>query len=139
MEKKQKIIQIYAVIVCVIAVITILISLSGLVSAYIDKSDPLAVTVYSGKDTPSLASFENFKMDILKSIQKDQAYIPDDQTLHKMFEEAKLDKIKTIEHRTQRDIIVSGMIMVIAVILFGSHWWLMKKMKVVEVQKVNSP
>jgi len=135
MERKQKIIQVYAVIVCVIAVITILISLSGLVSAYIDKSDPLAVTVYSGKDTPSLSSFENFKMDILKSTQKDQAYIPDDQTLHKMFEEAKLDKIKTVEHRTQRDIIVSGMIMVIAIILFGSHWWLMKKMKVVEVKK----
>lgn len=139
MEKKQKIIQVYAVIVCVIAVITILISLSSLVSAYIDKSDPLAVTVYSGKDTPSLSSFENFKMDVLKSTQKDQAYIPDDQTLHKMFDEAKLDKIKTVEHRTQRDIIVSGMIMVIAVILFGSHWWLMKKMKVIEVQKVNSP
>jgi len=134
MEKKQKIIQVYAVIVCVIAVITILISLSGLVSAYIDKSDPLAVTIYSGKDRPSLSSFENFKMDILKSTQKDQAYIPDEKTLHKMYEEAKMDKIKTVEHRTRRDIIVSGLIMVIAVVLFGSHWWLMKKMKVVEVQ-----
>jgi hypothetical protein len=72
-------------------------------------------------------------MDILKSTQKDQAYIPDEKTLRKMYEEAKMDKIKTVEHRTRRDIIVSGLIMVIAVVLFGSHWWLMKKMKTAEV------
>lgn len=135
MEKKQKIIQVYAVIICVIAVITILISLSSLVSSYIDKSDPLAVTIYSSSNKASLASFENFKMDILKSIQKDQVYIPDDQTLHKMFEEAKTAKIKTVEHRAHRDIIVSSMIMVIAVILFGSHWWLIKKIQNVDKLK----
>jgi len=138
MEKKQKIIQIYAVIICVIAVITILISLSGLVSAYIDKSNPLAVTIYSNTEQASLASFENFKMDVLKSIQKDQAYIPDDQTIHKMFEEAKSAKIKTVEHRTHRDIIVSSLIMVIALILFGSHWWLLKKMKNLEDKKAHN-
>ena len=137
MEKKQKIIQIYAVIICVIAVITILISLSSLVSSYIDKSDPLAVTIYSDRNNASLASFENFKMDILKSVQKDQAYIPDDKTIHKMYEEAKTAKIKTVEHRTHRDIIVSGLIMAIALVLFGSHWWLIKKMQNVEVQKIN--
>jgi len=130
MEKKQKIIQVYAVIICVIAVITIIISLSGLVSAYIDKSDPLSVTIYSNSNKASLASFENFKMDILKTTQKDQAYIPNDQTLHKMFEEAKIAKINTVEHRTHRDIIVNSMVMIIAILLFGTHWWLIKKMQV---------
>ncbi len=139
MEKKQKIIQIYAVIICVIAVITILITLSSLVSSYIDKSDPLAVTIYSNSNQASLASFENFKMDILKSTQKDQAYIPDDKTIQKMFDEAKSAKIKMIEHRANRDITVSAIIMVIALILFGSHIWLIKKMKIVEEQNVNSP
>lgn len=129
MEKKQKIIQIYAVIVSVIAVITILISLSGLISSYIDKSDPLSVEIYSNNNHASLASFENFKMDILKSIQKDQAYIPDDTTIHKMFEEAKAAKIKMIEHRANRDIMVSSIVMIIAILLLGSHIWIIKKVK----------
>ncbi|MEN8125552.1 MAG: hypothetical protein ABFR32_10520, partial [Bacteroidota bacterium] len=137
MEKKSKIIQIYAVIICVIAVITILISLSGLVSAYIDKSDPLSVSVFSDRNNASLASFENFKMDILKSTQKDQAYIPDDQTIRKMYQEAKLDKIKLVEHRANRDITVSAIIMVIAIILFGTHLWLIKRMKIEEVQDLK--
>ncbi|MEN8187611.1 MAG: hypothetical protein ABFR05_10830 [Bacteroidota bacterium] len=130
MEKKQKIIQVYAVIICVIAVITIIISLSTLVSSYIDKNDPQAVSLYRSSNEPSLASYENFKMDILKSTQKDQAYIPDDQTLHKMYEEAKEAKIKKVEHRANKEIIVSSIIMIIAILLFGSHFWLMRKMKV---------
>ena len=135
MEKKQKIIQIYAVIICIVSVIAFLISMSGLVSSIIDRNDPL----YSGRSDTNLASFENFKMDVLKSTQKDQAYIPDEETLLKMYEEAKIDKIKRVEHNTYRAIVVSSFIIVIALILFGTHWWLMKRMKFEEVKKVNSP
>ena len=70
-------------------------------------------------------------MDILKSTQKDQAYIPDDQTIRKMYDEAKSAKIKMIEHRANRDITVSGIIMIIAIVLFGSHLWLIKRIKIV--------
>ena len=135
MEKKQKIIQIYAVIICIVSIIAFLFSTAGLVSALIDRNDPL----YSGRSDTNLASFENFKMDVLKSTQKDQAYIPDEETLHKMYEEAKTDKIKRVEHNTYKGIVVSSFIIVIALILFGTHWWLMKKMKYEEVTKVNSP
>jgi hypothetical protein len=135
MEKKQKIIQIYAVIICIVSIIAFLISISGLVSSIIDRNDPL----YTGRSDTNLASFENFKMDVLKATQKDQAYIPDEETLLKMYEEAKIDKIKRVEHNTYRDIVVSSFIIVIALILFGTHWWLMKKMKYEEVKKVNSP
>jgi len=135
MEKKQKIIQIYAVIVCIVSIIAFLISMSGLVSSIIDRNDPL----YAGRSDVNLASFENFKMNVLKSTQKDQAYIPDEETLHKMYEEAKADKIKRVKHNTYRDIVVSSFVIIIALILFGTHWWLMKKMKNEEIQKVNSP
>jgi len=135
MEKKQKIIQIYAVIICIVSIIAFLISMSGLVSSIIDRNDPL----YAGRSDTNLASFENFKMDVLKSTQKDQAYIPDEETLLKMYEEAKTDKIKRVEHNTYRAIVVSSFIIVIALILFGTHWWLMKRMKYEEVKKANSP
>ncbi len=123
MEKKQKVIQIYAIIICIIAVITIIISVTSLVSAIIDQGDPL----YAGRYEMKLASFENFKMDALKSTQKDQAYIPDDQTLQKMFEAAKNDKIRLVQHQSYRTIIVSSLIIAISSVLFGVHWWLMRK------------
>ena len=135
MEKKQKIIQIYAVIICIVSIIAFLISVSGLVSSIIDRNDPL----YTGRSDISLSSFENFKMDVLKSTQKDQAYIPDEETLRKMYEEAKEDKIKRVKHYTYRDIVVSSLVIVIALTLFWTHWRLMKKVKTEEVPEVNSP
>ena len=135
MGKKQKIIQIYAVIICIVSIIAFLISMSGLVSSIIDRNDPL----YTGRSDISLASFENFKMDILRSTQKDQVYIPDEETLRKMYEEAKEDKIKRVNHYTYRDIVVSSLVIIIALILFLTHWRLMKNVKYEEVPEVNSP
>jgi ATP-dependent Zn protease len=123
MEKKQKAIQVYAIIICIISVITIIISLSSLVSAMIDRSDP----IYANRYDISLTSFENFKMNSLKSIGKDQAYIPNDQELLKMFEDARADKIKMIQHQSNRTIVVSSLIIIISILLFASHWWIMKK------------
>lgn len=123
MEKKQKAIQVYAIIICIISVITILISLSSLVSALIDRGDPL----YANNYALNLTSFENFKMEVLKSTQKDQAYIPNDQTLHKMYEDAKADKINLTKHQTHRTIVVSSLITFFCIILFGTHWWIIKK------------
>ncbi len=123
MEKKQKIIQVYAVIICVVAVITFLISVSSIVSAAIDRSDPL----YAGRFEQKLSSLENFKVDVLKSTQKDQAFIPNDEEIHGMYEAAKGNKIKTVQHQSFRTIMVSSLIIVICIILFGSHWWLMRK------------
>ena len=37
-----------------------------------------------------------------------------------------------VEHRANRDITVNAIIMVIALILLGSHIWLIKKMKIEE-------
>ncbi len=125
MEKKHKVIQVYAIIICIIAVITIIISVSTLVSSLIDQSDPL----YAGRYEVNLASFENFKMDALKSTQKDQAYIPDDETLLKMYEAAKTDKINSVQHQTHRAIVVSSLIIAISIVLFGLHWWLMRKVE----------
>ena len=123
MEKKQKIIQVYAVIICVVAVITFIISVSSIVSAAIDRTDPL----YTGRFEQKLSSFENFKVDVLKSTQKDQAFIPDDKTINGMYEAAKENKIKNVQHRSYRTMMVSSLIIVICIVLFGTHWWLMRK------------
>lgn len=128
MEKQHRIAHIYGYAVCLVTVITILISVTDLVNAIIDRGDPLHVTEFSRSGTPSLASFENYKMDVLKSPAKESAYVPDEQTLHAMYEAARTDKIQSVQHRTRRSIIVDSLLIALCVVLFGTHWRWMRKL-----------
>ena len=134
MEKPHRMAQIYGYIVCLVAVITFIICLANIIPAILDLGDPLhAGSVFSTQASPSLASFENYKMDILKSSskegeQKEQAYIPDDQTIRSMFEAAKSDKIQTARHQSIRTITVSSIIMLVSIALFITHWMWMKRL-----------
>ena len=123
MEKKRKIIQVYGLIVCIITVITTIICISVLVSNLIDRSEPLL----SGHSRYDLSSFENYKMEVMKSIEKNQSYIPDDQAIKQMYESAKNEIINKVLHRTRKDIIVSGLLIVICIIFFFPHWFMIKK------------
>ena len=123
MEKKRKIIQVYAIIVCIISIITFIICVSILVSATIARSNP----VYSGYSKYDLSSFESYKMEVMKSVAKDQAYIPDDPTVMKMYESAKEEKINKVMHNTLQEIVVSSLLIFVSLILFISHWVIMKK------------
>ena len=106
MEKKENIIKVYAIIVNVVAIITFIIAATSLISAVIDRSDPL----YAGYTQADLSSFEKYKMDVLKSTQKDDAYIPTDEQIKDMFEAAKTDRINKVQHQSFRTIVVSSVI-----------------------------
>ena len=81
---------------------------------------------------PSLASFENYKMDILKSLQKGDesskvSYVPDDKTLRAMYEAARTDRIQSVKHQSNKSIIVGSLLIFICAILFVTHWrWVRK-------------
>lgn len=124
MEKKRNLIQVYAIIVNVVAIITFIISLSTLVSALIDRSDPSYVETFSKVD---LSSFEKYKLDVLNTTEQDNTYIPDDDTIRKMYEDAKSEKINKVKHQSFRSIMVSSLIIIIAILLFTFHWWLARK------------
>jgi len=127
MEKQNRIPQIYGYAVCLVTVVTFLISVTTLMNAVIDLSDPLhADGRFRG--APSLASFENYKMDVLKSPQAELAYIPDDQTLRAMYESARDDQIQSVKHWALRSIIVSGLLIVLCVVFFGTHWRWMRRL-----------
>lgn len=123
MEKKHKVIQVYGIIVCIVSVITFIICVSILVTAIIDRSDPLL----SGYSQQDLSSFESYKVQVLKSIKVDQAYIPDDDAIKQMYEAAINDKIKKVLHNTKSSIIVTGLLILICLILFITHWRMIKK------------
>jgi hypothetical protein len=134
MEKPPKIALIYGYLICLVAIITLLIAIPSLVNSIIDLSDPIhANNSYSSARQASLASFENYKMDILTSPQKEgqstvPGYIPDDQTLRAMYEAAKADKIQSALHIAHRTIIVFSLLTIISVVLFITHFKWMRNL-----------
>lgn len=115
--------QVYGYIVCIIAVITMLFSLGGVITSVIDSMDPL----YTWGDTNHLSSFENFKLNALNTGKADIAYIPDDETLRVMYEDAKTHKIRRVMHETKKTITVSSILIVISILLFLVHWRWMRR------------
>ena len=121
MEKQSKIPMIYGYAVCLVTVITVIISVASFVNAVIDLGDPL----YAERDfnnAPSLASFDNYKMDIYSSSDKEKAFTPDDTTLRAMYEAAKADKIHSVKHRANRTMIVNGLLIILCIVFFTFHW-----------------
>lgn len=130
MKKSKIITNIYGYAVCLTAIIVFIIGFSQLIFAFINSADPLH-SGWSCGDSPSLASFENYKADILMSgnnkSQSTDRYIPDKHTLHKMYKAAVNDKIALEKHRTTREIFVDSILVIIAAALFITHWRWMRK------------
>lgn len=131
MKKSKIITTIYGYAVCLIAVIVVLICVSQLVFALIDLSDPLH-SGWNSNNSPSLASYENYKMDILQSDKsknyESPNFIPNDNVLCKMYKAARHDKIIMETHKANRDIVVNILMILISSLLFFFHWRWMRKM-----------
>ncbi|HUN65783.1 MAG TPA: hypothetical protein VMW43_06735 [Bacteroidota bacterium] len=131
MEKSQRMPHIYGYLVCLVAVITVIICVSTLVYAILDLGDPIHAG-FTPAGSPSLASFANYKMDILKSAPKEgeaaKSYMPDDQTLRAMYEAAKDDRIQSVRHESNRTIVIDSVLILICVVLFVTHWRWMRKL-----------
>lgn len=123
MEKRRKGIQVYTILIATVAVIAFLISAANFISAWVDLDDPL----HAGRSEDKYASFENFKMDVLRSVSKDQTYVPDEKALHSMYEAAREDKIRSVIHQSQRNKMVSGWIGGFSLVLFLSHFWILRR------------
>jgi hypothetical protein len=133
MEKSNRIVaQVYGYAVCLVAVITLLICVSSLVTAIIDLGDPIH-SGFTPQGSPSLASYENYKMDVLKSCQKGnetntESYVPNEETMKAMYEAAKNDKIQSSKHQSNKTIVISSMMITISIVLFFLHWFWMRRL-----------
>jgi len=127
-EKSQKIQMVYGYAVCLVAVITFLISITSMVSSLMDLTDPINAYRTYGKDAPSLASYENYKIDIIRSIDPGHEIELDDATLMLMYEAAQQDAISKVKHNAYRSVIVSSLVLLICIILFTTHWIWMRKL-----------
>lgn len=127
-EKSQKIQMIYGYAVCIVAVIAFLISVTSVVYSLIDLTDPIHAYRTYGKDVPSLASYDNYKIDIIKSLDPKHNVELDDTTLKSMYDAAKQDAISKVKHDAYRSIIVNSLLLLICIVLFTTHFIWMRKL-----------
>ena len=128
MEKKSKAPLIYGYAVCLVAVITFLFAVAAIIFAMMDLGDPLYAS--KGNNQSSIASFENYKMGVLKSQDNKEAWNPDDETIRSMYEAEKDDRIRRVKHDSMRSLYINGMLILITLILFGTHWRWMRKLRI---------
>jgi hypothetical protein len=136
MEKSNRIAQVYGYLVCLVAVITLLISISNLFNAIIDRNDPLHAEMFFSSGT-NISSYETYRLDKLRSYQGtdslQKAYTPDEKTIREMFDAEKNERVLTVKHRTYRSIIVFSILTGLALVLFFGHWRWLRRMGKAEV------
>jgi hypothetical protein len=131
MEKQNLMAKIYGYLVCLVTIITFLIAITTFINAVLDYTDPLHAG--NSYNQPSLASFDNYKMDVLKTHQKEgestqNSFIPDDKTLHNMYEAAKTDKISSEKFHSKRTMVVDSILIIVCIFLFSIHWGWMRRL-----------
>ena len=126
MEKPHRFAQLYGYSVCLVAVITLLFSVAAIIGASMDLGDPLRAQIRVQGLNRSLTSFETYKHDLLRQRRDEvSADAPDDETIRGMYEADKAEKIATVRFRSRRNIMVNGLLFLVASALFGFHWlWL---------------
>jgi hypothetical protein len=99
-----------------------------MVYSLMDLTDPINAYKTYGRDVPSLASYENYKIDIIKSLDKEQSAELSDATLKSMYDAAKQDAVSKVKHDAYRSVIVNGLIILVCIVLFMTHWIWMRKL-----------
>jgi hypothetical protein len=126
----NRVAQFYGYSVCLVSVIALLVSVGSLAGALVEWTDPLHAGELQGYPPRSLASFETYKMDMLNPPyggpqSEAPRYVPDDETLRRMYEAARLDRIQSITARIRRTVLTNSVIAAFALGLFVTHWrWL---------------
>jgi hypothetical protein len=65
-------------------------------------------------------------MEAMRSVDKDQAYIANDEELKAMYKAAVDNNMQRILHGINRSITVNGVLLILSIVLFAFHWRLMK-------------
>lgn len=138
--------QVYGYAVCLIAVITLLISLKSVIDAVFDLSDPLRANGGAyGRSGRPLSSFELYKLESRRSGGRDTRYprepmavdettapsksqgdtVSTDAELRQLYNAEREERIGDAKFRAMRSLVGSILLALLASVLFWVHWrWL---------------
>lgn len=127
MERSNRITAlIYSYAVCLVAIITFLFSCLTLVNSLLDRQD-LMRSGWTPQGSPSLASFENYKLDVAAKLQRDDSlfsatFFPTETEMKTMYESAKQDKYLSNKHTNNKNLSIGIVLVIISSVLFATHW-----------------
>lgn len=124
--------QIYGYLVCLIAIVTILISSASLVDAVFNLSRPEGVSRYGGLTMDNDGyNYESFRLQRIEraSIQQEKTnrtdLVPSDEAIRAEFDQRKAATEASERWQTKKDLGTSSLSLIIAILLFLIHWrWL---------------
>ena len=123
----------YGYLVCIVAVVTLLVNVSGFIDAAFDKANPLQGRGGAyGPMGASLTSFEAFQATYNErermTVRPDNKVPADTLTTAQMrarYEALRADKIAQMSFNASQRLVKHGLLILIAVVLFIWHWrWL---------------
>lgn len=129
MERPSWIAPLYGYVVCLTAVITFLVAASSLVNAVLDRSNPL----YDRSGGPSLTSFEAYQATYDRDRNVAPGTRPDTLTTEQMrsrYEAIRSDRIASVTFQSTKQILSSGLMILLAAGLFVFHWRWVQRQKV---------
>jgi hypothetical protein len=130
MDQPRWIPQLYGYTVCLIAVVTILISLSSIVNNVFEFAEPEMSREVTGEfGGRSLEACKQRYMRTTGPARPDgtaaPAQLPPDSTLQALCQEERADRVAAVRHRALRSLVTSTLMLLVALGLFGVHWrWL---------------
>ncbi len=131
MDQPRWIPQLYGYTVCLIAVITILLSLSSLVNNVFEFAEPemsREITIMGDMGGRSLEACRQRMRTAVATRQGGPAAsieVPPDSVLMALCTEERADRIAAVRHRALRSLVTSTIMLLVAGILFAVHWrWL---------------
>ena len=133
----NRIAQVYGYAVCLITVVVMLISIKSVVNAVMDLTDPIrAESGGYGRFGGPLTNFDLYKIDARRQprgptrvAQAGTLVTPSDSLsddeLRRLFDAEREQAIGNVKFRSLRTLIGSGLLIVLALVLFVVHWrWL---------------
>ena len=135
----SRIAQVYGYAVCFITVIVMLVSIKSVVDAVIDLTDPIRADAGGyGRSGRSLSNFELYKLDArreprgpvsepIKPVNAQSDTLSDTE-LRRLYEAEREQAVGNVKFRAVRTLIGSGLLIIVALILFMVHWrWLRER------------
>ena len=129
--------HLYGYAVCLIAIVTFLIAISGFVDALFERGDPLRTgSSQFGYPEPSLTSFEAYRATQQREGAAAAAVTPgatpapprDTLTtaeLRTRYEALRADRIDRVSYEATQRLVRNGLLILLAAGLFAAHWrWL---------------
>lgn len=130
MSRAVWIAPLYGYVVCVVAVITFLVSLSGFVDAAFERAYPLQSRGGAyGPMGQSLTSFEAFRATQNERMRTEPratpaapSDTPSTAELRARYETLRGERIEQGQFFASQRLVKTGLLMIVAIVLFATHW-----------------